>query len=334
MAAAALPDPALPASFAGVLPCSDCDGLRVQLDLWPDGVFHLQRIRLGGAGREDDRGQWRAVPDTDLLRLQGARDRPLTLRWLDRDALVPVDPQGPAAGVEGSPLGRLDVFRPAELQLSLHGMFRYLADAAAFQECLTGRSYPVAMEADFIALERAYRASRVAGSGKPIMASFDGEIAYRPAMEGGAASLTVVVRRFVGVWPEQACEQAMSPASLTNTYWRIARLRGQSVSAVAGQREPHLVLHGAENRYRGHIDCESMSGGYAVDGDHINFEAAWSAEVEPGCTPRTIDGGPPLAALLAGVLADARRWKIDAQVLEYFDARGESIAVFEAVYLR
>jgi len=37
-------------------------------------------------------------------------------------------------------------------------MFRYLADAAQFEECLTGRSYPVAMEGDYLALERAYLA--------------------------------------------------------------------------------------------------------------------------------------------------------------------------------
>jgi hypothetical protein len=35
-----------------------------------------------------------------------------------------------------------------------------------------------------------------------------------------------------------------------------------------------------------------------------------------------------------GALADARRWTVDAQVLEWFDASGRSIAVFDAVYLR
>lgn len=33
----------LPASFTGTLPCQSCNGSRAQLDLWPDGVFHLSR---------------------------------------------------------------------------------------------------------------------------------------------------------------------------------------------------------------------------------------------------------------------------------------------------
>ena len=36
---------------AGTLPCHDCDGVRAQLDLWPDGVFHLSRAGEGTPGK-------------------------------------------------------------------------------------------------------------------------------------------------------------------------------------------------------------------------------------------------------------------------------------------
>ena len=39
------------------------------------------------------------------------------------------------------------------------GMFRYMADAALFTECLTEASFPVAQENDYLALERAYLAA-------------------------------------------------------------------------------------------------------------------------------------------------------------------------------
>jgi len=87
-------------------------------------------------------------------------------------------------------------------------MFRYMADAARFEDCLTGRSYPVAMEGDYIQLERAYQEAA-----KPSRVRADGELRGRhhpqAGMEGDALIPTVVVRRFIGVWPSQRCERAL-----------------------------------------------------------------------------------------------------------------------------
>ena len=85
-------------------------------------------------------------------------------------------------------------------------MFRYMADAARFEECLTGRSYPVTMEGDYIKLERAYLEAEKPEPGAPLMASFEGDITRKPAMEGDTLIPTVSVRRFIGVWPGQRCE--------------------------------------------------------------------------------------------------------------------------------
>jgi len=333
--AAPAPEPGttLPASFAGVLPCHDCEGVRTQLDLWPDGVFHLQRAYLGKAGRDDDRGRWRRVPEKDILLLQGGKEMPLSFEWRGSDGLAPLDALGRPVGGGTATLRRLGRFRPAELQLSLHGMFRHLADAARFEECLTGRSYPVAMEGDFTAIERAYRDSSVGGTGQPIMASFDGEIAYRPGMDSGGAAPTVIVRRLVGLWPGATCERAMSRASLADTYWRIVRLRGQPVTPPPGQREAHLVLYSKGGRYRGHFGCASFAGLYRVEGDGIAFEAPEFTATDACLTTDPAATSPP-SPQWRDVLADVRRWTVNAQVLEWFDGNGLSIAVFEAVYLR
>jgi copper homeostasis protein (lipoprotein) len=198
----------LPATLKGILPCADCEGIRYHLDLWPDGVFHLRQTYLGTLRVADDRGRWDTDPNRTVISLHGGRERlrqfevkgPHTIRLLDQQGR-PIQSSLPYELTSGGTL------TPTDLSLELRGMFRYLADAARFGDCLTGRSYPVAMEGDYLQLERAYLEAAKPEPGAPLMASFEGDIASRPAMEGNAPTPTVVARRFIGVWPGQRCEQ-------------------------------------------------------------------------------------------------------------------------------
>ena len=61
------------------------------------------------------------------------------------------------------------------------------------------------------------------------MVSFEGDITTKPAMEGDALNPTVVVRRFICVWPYQRCERTMSKASLSAQYCEIKNLGGTGV---------------------------------------------------------------------------------------------------------
>jgi copper homeostasis protein (lipoprotein) len=149
--------PNLPATYRGVLPCADCEGIRHHLDLWPDHVFHLRREWLGRDFVRDELGTWRVDAARGALLLEGGGEMPLQferlgdgrLRLLDLDGRH-IDSQLP---YELTSDGTLD---PTDLNLFVAGEMTYMADAARFTECLTGRSYPVVMEADFIAMERAY----------------------------------------------------------------------------------------------------------------------------------------------------------------------------------
>ena len=319
----------LPASFAGVLPYPGCAEARTQLDLWPDGVFHRQRICLDQPGRDDDRGRWRRAANEQRILLHRGREMPLGFAWRDAAHLLPLDlhRQPPADAATG--LRRLPAFAPAPLQLALHGMFSYLADAPGFSECLTGRAYPVAMEGDYLTLERTYMASPGKAPGAPLMASFDGEITVRPGAEGGRDTPTVVVGRFVGVWPGSRCERALSPASLIDQYWRIVSLRGQPVASVPGQREAQLVLHGGTGQYKGVSRCASLAGSYQVGGGRIVFAPPATVATRACAAPAGTSD-----ARLRDVLGNARRWAINAQVLELFDEHERSIALIEAIHLR
>jgi heat shock protein HslJ len=147
-------------------------------------------------------------------------------------------------------------------------------------------------------------------------------------MEGTGPVPTVVVRRFVGLWPSQTCERAMSHASLTPQYWRIVSLRGTAVSPQANEREPHLILRGEVGGYIATAGCDRLKGSYRVSGPEIAFDPPGSST---GSCPAELR---QREATLLDVLAAARGWKIQGQVLELFDASGKPIAVLEAVYLR
>jgi len=92
----------------------------------------------------------------------------------------------------------------------LSGEMAYMADAARFTDCSTGRSYPVAMEADFVKMERAYLAA-VKQPGARLYVQFEGTIVDRPKMEGEGSEPTVVVTRFLEVEAQKSCKPAEAP---------------------------------------------------------------------------------------------------------------------------
>jgi heat shock protein HslJ len=319
----------LPASFRGMLPCPNCESIQAQLDLWPDGVFHLRRAFVGKPGSDDEIGRWREDPLQPEILLYGGHEMPLRFEIVGPRTLRALDPDGRrlAAGA-GDTLVSDGTLSPADINLGLHGMFSYMADAARFEECLTGRAYPVAMVGEYAALERAYAKTLKSVPGAPLMASFEGSIARRPPADGPGEVSTIVVRRFIGVWPGQRCERAMSHASLTDQYWRIASLQGRVVQPAASEREPHLVLESREGRYHASAGCDRLHGSYRVEGERIAFAA-------PEATAAICAAGAEARQLaLTAALVGARRWSVHAPVLELFDASGRTVAVFEAVDFR
>jgi copper homeostasis protein (lipoprotein) len=66
----------------------------------------------------------------------------------------------------------------------LTGMFVYMADAATITLCADGRRLPVAMEAEYKALEAAYQKAR-RQPGEALLVNLEGRIASRPSAEVG-----------------------------------------------------------------------------------------------------------------------------------------------------
>lgn len=317
----------LPGTFAGDLPAASGPGVRHQLDLWPDQVFQLRRTWLGRDGSRDMVGRWHVDPTRRALVLEGGETPPPQVEILGNGNLRLLDQRGQR--IESAlpyELTRTEAFVPFEPALELRGMVLYFADAARFTECRSGRTFPVAIEADFVALQRAYLEARQLPQ-TPVLATVEARIAARPKMEGEGTEASVVVDRFVAVHPGAACERAETAPSLRNTYWRITRLRDVAIGGDERRREPYLLLLGDQPRFAGTVGCNQMLGGAEISGETIRFS--------PG--PSTMMAcPPPLDAqerLFAEVLGAVASWRIDGRALALRDGAGRTIAAFEAAYL-
>jgi copper homeostasis protein (lipoprotein) len=313
----------LPATFTGTLPCADCDGIATHLDLFADQTYQMRREWLGkpDATVRDELGRWHADPARDAMVLTGASEAPILLdvkapdRIRFRDILgEPIDSD--LYELTGGPLAETD------LTLFMGGMLTYMADAAVFEECLTGRTFPVAIEGAWIDVERAYLGAVTGGT--PLYTTLEGTISLRPAMEGPDRR-TVTVDRFVGVYPDQTCERARANANLVNTYWKITDLGGTPVAPAEGMREPFLVLR--EDSFNATVGCNMMRGGYETGDGTLAFGAA--ATTMMACPEP--QGGWERS--LGETLGATKTYAIAGDTLVLMDEAGGTLATFRAVYL-
>ena len=80
-----------------------------------------------------------------------------------------------------------------------------MADAALFEDCRSGRRFPVAMEADYLAAERAYLETRNE-PGSAVLMTVVGRLEPRPPMEGDGLIEMMVIDRFIAVHRGESCE--------------------------------------------------------------------------------------------------------------------------------
>jgi copper homeostasis protein (lipoprotein) len=317
----------LPATFTGVLPCADCQGIEFHLDLFPDGVYYLRMTYQGKEYRpSDDIGAWMESADGRTLVLRGGRDELLQFAIKDAGILNRLDLKGrPIVSVANQDLTRATTFAPIEPRTLMRGMFRYLADATQFEECLTLRKLPVLMENDYLALERAYAAQRTA-PGDPMLATLEGRIAMHAATEG-ALRPALVVERFTGLWPGETCGAQFATERLEENYWKLVRLRHEPVAVYQNQREPHIILRAEDLRVAGSGGCNRLAGAYRFDGNRFAIETL--ATTRMACAE-----GMEQEQRFLESLRQAASWRVVGSHLELFDAHGTVSARFEARHLR
>ncbi|GAA5175118.1 hypothetical protein GCM10025771_06420 [Niveibacterium umoris] len=324
----------LPASFEGVLPCADCSGTRWHLDLLGD---HSYRLRIAYEGKPEDRhfdeiGTWSLAGKPAELRLSTGQGQPQRFALAAGGTLDKLDADGkPIPSTLNHSLTRLPAAALIEPVVNLTGFYRYMADAGTIEPCAIGKRLPVATEGDNAALERAYAGARKE-AGALVFVSVEARIADRPPMEGKGLRPTVVVERFNTVMAGGTCARHEQPsplaaATLQETYWRLTHLGTVPVEKPAQQPEPHFVLHTEGARVSGSAGCNRLTGGYTLKGDELSFGRVASTMM--AC----VEGMEQEQRFLAA-LAEVRHWRIEGQRLVLRDAKGATLARFEAVALR
>jgi copper homeostasis protein (lipoprotein) len=136
---------------------------------------------------------------------------------------------------------------------------------------LDGGRLSVAMEADYKALEAAYLKERQQ-PGQALLVSLDGLIAPRPSMEAGRPPrLSLVVERFINIWPRESCGNPLVDSPLRGTYWKLVRLSETPVRVAEKQHEPHLIFANYEPRISGSGGCNRLTGSFELDGDKLRL---------------------------------------------------------------
>lgn len=320
----------LPASFAGELPGAG-GPIAWHVDLLAEGSYQLRLTYLDQPepASFDDIGRWMREADTGRLVLRGGREAPVFLLPVDGGAaLRKLDLEGRVIESEHNDrLARLPAPAPIEPRLLLTGMFTYLADAAAITLCLDDRRLPVAMEADYRALEAAYLQAEPQ-PGQPLLVTVEGLITTRPsAEESRPPRPTLVVERFVSVRPRETCGTPLADSPLRGTYWKLVRLGEVSVKAADGQREAYLVFDTEELRVAGSGGCNRVNGGFELDGASLRFGRL--AATRMAC-PEGLEQEQRFLAALERVASH----RIGGSHLELLDAKGAVAARLEAVALR
>jgi len=316
----------LPAIFSGTLPCADCPGIDVHLNLLADGVYFLRETYQDrDNGAFDDIGRYLLSSYHDQITLHGGREAPMRFALSSPDTLTLLDRDGAHIDSElNYSLSRQPELQILEPRVLMRGQYRYLADAGRFRECLTGLDMPVATEADNRALEQAYLEARET-PGEALLVSLEGRIVERMPMEGPGPVPTLVPERFIGVWPDQSCPEPIRLADLENTYWRLTLIDATHVERAPDQREPHLVFR-EDDRLAGSDGCNRLVGSYAVDGMSIALSGL--ATTRMACPEGMAQG-----ERFRSVLEEVDRYRIVGRHLEMLDAADRLRLRFEATAL-
>jgi heat shock protein HslJ len=200
-----------------------------------------------------------------------------------------------------------------------------MADRAAFVECSTGQRWLVADEGAAAEMEAAYLKARTA-PGASVLAEIEGVASPGTGRDGGSGA-SVVVRKLKRLLPRESCEPRYTGASLTNTYWRLTSLGGQTVAAPTDpRREQSLTFQPGDmptsGSYSGSSGCNRLVGTYTTTDATITLTGAGTLVA---CKELAQAESAFLNALKA-----TRRYRISGQVLELFDDAGTRVARFAA----
>jgi len=206
----------------------------------------------------------------------------------------------------------------------LEGMFRYMADAPLFRNCSDGKTWPVAMEGQYIELERAYLNSGIE-PGAEVKVNLRGRIIAPPSMVRIDNEIKLIVDEFNKLDLEGTCAPS-THAELIGTYWRLDELNGKAVITPEGMKEANMILASGESKVQGFAGCNNFFGQFETADDSLTFSAM-------GATMMACPEGMDTEQGFLAALGATARYEISGLFLQLYDSDNQLLARLEAVYL-
>lgn len=211
----------------------------------------------------------------------------------------------------------------------MQGLYKYMADAALFKECLTGKYYPVAFEADNVALEKAYLKD-TNGSGDFLKVEIKGKIVKRPKMDGEGKEDTLLVERFIRTEEKKDCSAQHEDVPIINNYWKLILLNGESVNTRENEREAHILLKTGFNgvgELKMVTSCGTVMGSYKIEDQNIEIKFKEKApSEEKTCKNKETEDK------FTDALTSAKYWKTEGETLKLLDETDVVLAEFKAIF--
>lgn len=177
-------------SWRGVLPCADCEGIETSLFLEKDGTWVMNQHYQGAKAPSSfaSYGTWARTADKLVLTDTAGEKRYFRPKG---EGLEMLDMQGnPIESQFNYTLAPVTAALPAT-PMAMRGMYFYMADAAIFTDCATGKKVSVANNAQ---LERDYAAARGSNT-KPVLLTVDGHFTLEANPDSGERVKTLVPDR-------------------------------------------------------------------------------------------------------------------------------------------
>lgn len=115
---------------------------------------------------------------------------------------------------------------------------------------------------------------------------------------------------------------------ITDIYWKLIEINGQSIEAVKLMREPYLRLNTADNRAEANGGCNGMGGTYELNDDNWRLSFSQFMSTQMACENMDIE------QQLADVIQRTDSYAVANDTLQLFRARMAPLAKFKAVYVK
>lgn len=120
--------------------------------------------------------------------------------------------------------------------------------------------------------------------------------------------------------------------NITNKYWKLVEVMGQPVPTDTLQRkEPHMILHTADNRVTGNGGCNSFGGTYQLDSVNNRLRFSPLMATKMACIENE---RMRIEDQLFKALEMTDSYHVKGDSLQLFKARMAPLARFVAVYLK